>query len=233
MSGTITRAQTNFLMQGGAYQFGLAKLEEDGVFPAEYVYHEYPKIVRLSRGMQTIKRSTDTCDKRVIDWEETKEIFEDIVVNSEEEEERVLSGGKSSAQIEEDRLGLLQRARNMGIPADPKWSAVRLRRELGDALDAPAPVNEMAKLEAELAALRKMAAMQVEIDALRAQVSGKPALVRQEVPLNSPLSSHHDADEIEELRSQLTALGVEFHHRHGAAKLRELLDMATAPEGAR
>jgi phage I-like protein len=134
--------------------------------------------------------------------------------------------------MEEDRLGLLQRARNMGIPADPKWSAVRLRRELGDALDAPAPGDEMAKLEAELASLRKMAAMQAEIDALKAQIGGKPA-VRSEQPLTSPLSSHQDADEIDELRSQLTALGVEFHHRHGATKLRELLDMATAPEGAR
>jgi hypothetical protein len=232
MSGHINRAQTNFLMQGGAYQFGLAKLQEDGVLATDYVYHEYPRIVRLSRGIQTFKRSTDTCDKRVIEWEETKEVFEDIVVHSEEEEERVTSGGKSSVQMEEDRLGLLQRARNMGIPADPKWSAVRLRRELGEALDAPAPGDEMAKLEAELASLRKMAAMQAEIDALKAQIGGKP-VARSEQTLTSPLSSHHEADEIDELRSQLTALGVEFHHRHGAVKLRELLDMATAPEGAR
>jgi hypothetical protein len=77
-----------------------------------------------------------------------------------------------------------------------------------------------------------MAAMQAEIDALKAQIGGKP-VARSEQTLTSPLSSHHEADEIDELRSQLTALGVEFHHRHGAVKLRELLDMATAPEGAR
>jgi len=216
MSGSTSRAQTNFLMQGGVFQAALAKMQEAGTLAADYVYHEYPRMVRLSRGVQEVERHTETCDKRSITWTERKEVFEDIIVNSEEEEERVLSGGKTSAQMEDERQGLIQRARNLGIPADPKWSAVRLRRELGDALDAPAPGDDMAKLEAELANLRKMAAMQAEIEALRAQVA-RPAV--------------SEADEVEELRAQLTALGVEFHHRHGAQRLRYLLDAATSPEG--
>lgn len=223
MSGHIQRAQQQFLLMGGAYQFGLAKLQEDGILSTDYVYHEYPKIVRLSRGTKEFERATETCDKRTITWKETKEVFEDILVNSEDEEERVLSGGKTSTQMEEERQGLIQRCRTMGIAADPAWSMVRLRRELGDALDAPAPGNDMAKLEAELANLRKMAAMQAEIGALRAQLGGP----RQDA------ATVRDSDEVEELRAQLTALGVPFHHRHGAERLRDLLEAATAPEGVR
>jgi hypothetical protein len=221
MSGHIQRAQQHFLLRGGAYEFGLAKLQEDGILSADYVYHEYPKVIRLSRGTKEFERATETCDKRTITWKETKEVFEDILVNSEDEEERVLSGGKTTTQMEEDRQGLIQRCRTMGIAADPSWSAVRLRRELGDALDAPAPGDNMAKLEAELANLRKMAAMQAEIEALRAQLGG----TRTDAP--------REAEEVEELRAQLTALGVSFHHRHGAERLRDLLEAATAPEGVR
>lgn len=211
-----------FLLQGGAFQFGLAKLQEDGILAAEYVYHEYPRMVRINPRMVTTERSTDTCDKRTITWTETKEVYDEIIVNSEAEEERVLSGGKTSSQMEDERQGLLQRCRTMGIPADPGWSSVRLRRELGDALDAPAPGDNMAKLETELANLRKMAAMQAEIEALKAQLGGP----RQEM-------MPQGTDEIEELRAQLTELGVPFHHRHGAERLRDLLEAATAPEGVR
>jgi hypothetical protein len=234
MSGHIQRAQQQFLLMGGAFQFGLAKLQEDGVLSADYVYHEYPKVIRLSRGTKEFERATETCDKRTITWKETKEVFEDILVNSEDEEERVLSGGKTTTQMEEDRQGLIQRCRTAGIAADPSWSAVRLRRELGDALDAPAPGNDMAKLEAELANLRKMAAMQAEIEALRAQLGGQRTPDAGEYMLQANArNASPESDEIEELRAQLTALGVPFHHRHGVERLRDLLEAATAPEGVR
>lgn len=183
MSAAIKLAQTKFLMNGGTYELPLAMLREAGTLPSEYVFHEYPKMLRLSHGFEKVECKTDTCKGTEIRWTEEREIFQDIVVNSEEEEERVLSGGKTSRQIEEERQGLIQRCHAMGIPADPAWSAVRLRRELGDALDAPAPGDNMAKLEAELNNLRKMAAMQAEIDALRAQLAGPP----------------NDPEEIEEL----------------------------------
>jgi hypothetical protein len=173
MSAAIKLAQNKFLMSGGTYELPLAMLREAGIIPSEYVYREYPKMLRISHGTETVQRKTETCKGTEITWSEDKEIFEDIVVHSEEEEERVLAGGKTSAQIENERQGLIMRCHSMGIPVDPAWTSVRLRRELGDALDAPAPGDNMAKLEAELAALRKMAAMQAEIDALRAQLAGE------------------------------------------------------------
>ncbi len=172
----VALAQSKFLMNGGGYELVLAQMREKGTMPDHYEYHEYPKALRISHGYEAVgrERETETCKGTTIRWtEQPREIFEDIIVNSEEEEERVLSGGKTSSQIEEERLGLISRCHTMGIPCDPSWSAVRLRRTLGDALDAPAPGDNMAKLEAELAGLRKMQAMQAEIDALRAQMAAQ------------------------------------------------------------
>ncbi|SRR6266481_1838452 len=184
MSLEVQAAQDAFMARGGSYELALLQLRKAGVIPKAYVYHEYPKMLRLSHGTETVTLKTDTCKGAEISWSEQREVFEDIVVNSEEEEERVLSGGKTSAQLEDTRQGLIMRCHAMGIAADPAWSAVRLRRELGDALDAPAPGDNMAKLEAELAGLRKMAAMQAEIDELRARLAG---------------GAEHEATEIVEL----------------------------------
>jgi hypothetical protein len=172
MSAAIKLAQNKFLMNGGTYELPLEQLREAGKLARDYVFREYPKSLRISHGFEEVTRTTETCKGKEISWTETREIFEDIIVNSEDEEERVLAGGKTSVQIEEQRQGLLMRCAAMGIAADPSWSAVRLRRELGDALDAPAPGDTMAKLEAELANLRKQAAMQAEIDSLKAQLAG-------------------------------------------------------------
>ncbi len=68
----------------------------------------------------------------------------------------------------------------------------------------------MAKLEAELASLKKMAAMQAEIEALRAALAAPP---------------------LDEMRSELTALGVKVDGRWSAARLREELERATSPHG--
>jgi hypothetical protein len=173
----VRLAQNKFLMNGGGYELALAQMREKGTMAMDYEYNEYPKSLRISHGMgEAVERETDTCKGTTIRWtEKAREVFEDIIVNSEEEEERVLSGGKTSAQIEEDRRGLISRCHTMGIPCDPSWSAVRLRRTLGDALDAPAPGDSMAKLEIELAGLRKMAAMQAEIEQLRAQMAAQSA----------------------------------------------------------
>ena len=170
----VALAQSKFLMNGGGYELALAKMRAAGTMPEVYTYHEYPKAIRISHGMgEPIERETETCKGTVIRWtEKPTEMFETIIVNSGDEEERVLAGGKTSTQIEDERLGLINRCHSMSIPVDPSWSVVRLRRELGDALDAPAPGDNMAKLEAELAGLRKMATMQAEIDALRAQLAG-------------------------------------------------------------
>lgn len=171
MSFETQAAQDAFMARGGCYELALLEMRKAKTL-GPYVFHEYPKSLRISLGMETVHLTTETCKGVGHDrsWSEEREIYQDIIVNSEDEEERVLSGGKTSRQIEEDRQGLLVRCHSMGIPADPDWSPVRLRRELGDKLDAPAPGDDMAKLEQELAGLRKMAAMREEIAMLRAQI---------------------------------------------------------------
>lgn len=208
----VQLSQAKFLMNGGAYELPLQQMREKGILPSEYVFHEYPKLIRLSQGMQRFDCSTKDCEKNVLTWTETREVFTETVVNSEAEEDRVLSGGMTSAQIEEERQTLLLRCRALGVTADPSWSVVRLRRELGDKLDAPEPADKMGALEAELESLRKMAAMQAEIDALRAQMA-KPA------------------DDADAMRAELAERGVKVDGRWSAARLREELERAPAHEG--
>jgi hypothetical protein len=200
-------AQTKFMMNGGVYEMPLQMLREQGILDADYVYREYPKMLRFSQGFQEVNIPRE--DHKGRTWVETvsKEIFEEIIVNSAEEEDRVLSGGKSSAAIEEERQGLFRRCSVAGIKADPAWTIVRLKRELGEVLDAP-PVDEMSALKEKLAQLEEMAAMKAKIEALEAQLSGR--------------------DEVSEMRSQLTSLGVKVDGRWSATKLREELEKATA-----
>lgn len=193
----ILDGQINFMLRGGPLEMAIQNLRKQGLLNDEYVYRQYPEMVRLSKG-------TD---------EKGKEIIVDVIVNSDEEKDRVMSGGMTSTQVEEERQGLLQRCRTMRISADPSWTTTRLRRELGDALDAPAPVDNMAKLEAELGKLKKMAEMQAEIEALRAQLATTPA-------------------DVDEMRVELTTLGVKVDGRWSATRLREELNRATEPQGS-
>jgi hypothetical protein len=212
----VQQGTLNFLLQGGVYRIGLNQMRKDGRLPRHPVHLEYPKMLRISEGIQEFERETETCRNTTIRWTEKKEVFREIIVESEEEEERVLSGGKSSAQLEQDRQLLIQRCHNLSIPVDPNWSAVRLRRELGDKLDEPAekdPVSKMAALENELAMLRKMADMQAEIERLRSSL--QPAPIEDEG--------------VAELRAQLTALGVAVDGRWSLRRLQAELDRATSP----
>lgn len=208
-------AQESFLRQGGTYARVLAAKQKSGEFPPAGVFREYPKMIRLQRGVEDVEWSTETIKGATLSgWFRDQPVYEDIIVNSEEEEERVLAGGKTSSQVEEERQGLILRCRSLGLKVDPSWTSIRLRRELGDKLDAPEPENKMAALESELAQLRKMAEMQEEIDRLRSQMA-RPA-----------------TDDAEDLRQQLTALGVAVDKRWGVARLREELESATAPAAA-
>lgn len=198
-------AQSKFLMNGGIFERPLHDLRKKGILAEDYVYHEYPKMIRLSQGEQEFTRSTEDHKGRTITWTEVKEVFTDTIVNSAEEEERVLSGGKTSAQIEEERQSLITRCRALGMAADPSWSVVRLRRELGEKLDAPEPADKRAALVAELETLREMDRMRDEIEALRAKLE-KPV------------------DDIPELRAALIERGVKVDGRWSAQRLREELD---------
>ena len=213
MSIEMEMAQREFLASGGPLRRALMKKITDGELSKEYVYREYPKMLRISHGWEDVECSTEigNGDRRKA-WTEHREIIEEIVVSSEEEEERVISGGKTSKQLEEERQTLLLRAKALGLKVDPSWSSVRLRREMGDKLEAPEPPDKMAALTAELASLRQMADMQLEIERLRAQLSR---------PVN---------DEVEAMRAELSELGVTVDKRWGAARLREELERATNPQ---
>jgi hypothetical protein len=170
----MIEAQDDFLRRGGGYQLGLTQLRMAGIIGREYVYHEYPKAITIRNGPEReVMRETISCDKEKIRWTEMVPDETTIIVSSEEEEERVLAGGKTSVQIEEDRQGLLAKARSMGLRADPAWSAVRLRKELGETMDTP-PADNVARLEAELAHLRKIEALQAEIAELKARQAVEP-----------------------------------------------------------
>lgn len=205
-------SQSQYLNMGGSFARAIAQKRKIGELADVYTYREYPKMLRISEGVQDVECSTETIRGTMREWTEKREVFTTIVVHSEDEEERVLSGGKTSAQIEDERQGLILRCRALGLKVDPAWSAVRLRRELGDKLDAPEPENKMVALESELANLRKMAEMQAEIDRLKAQMAA-PA-------------------EVDDMRQQLTELGVTIDKRWGASRLREELEAATAPKAA-
>lgn len=211
MSVEVQESQSAFLMRGGTYALALAYLRKDGTLPKERAYNEYPKLIRLPKGEpRSVKKSTMTCDKQILQWTEEVQEYDDFLAADEGEEERILSGGKTNAQIEDERQRLIMRSKAAGIQTDPNWSAVRLRRELGDKLDAPEPVDRLGALEAELNNLRKIAAMQAEIEALKSQIA-KPA------------------DDIEDLRGQLVALGVKVDGRWNIQRCRDELDRATAP----
>jgi hypothetical protein len=210
MSAEVEESQASFLRDGGMYRLALAKMRKEGAIDKHYVYREYHKMIRISEGFRDVPMTTETCRNQILSWTETREVFKEFVVNDEAEEERVLSGGKTSAEIEVERQALLIRARNLGIKADPSWSAVRLRRELGDKLDAPEPKDEMGALREKLQRLQEIADMQGKIAALEAQLS-------------------RPADDVDAMRAELTGLGVKVDGRWSADRLRIELERATAP----
>jgi len=211
-------AQEQFLQRGGVLSRAIAKKIESGEMSRAYTFREYPKMLRISKGVHKIECSTEDVKGKTREWTEERELFDEIIVQTEEEEERVLSGGRTSTQIEQERLDLIGRCRNAGLKVDPTWSSVRLRRELGDAMDAP-PGDEEAQLQGELAKLRRMREMRAEIAALQAEIA-------------EPAPPEMASDEVEDLRVQLRGLGIKPDLRWGEPRLRAELDKATAPERA-
>lgn len=212
-------SQRAFLMQGGAFANALRKMRADGQIPTSYQYHEYPKEVRISRGTEKVNRSTMTADKEKVEWTEERKIEDVFIVYSEDEEERVLNGGKTAAQVEEDRLELIATAKARGLKFDPTWSAIRLRRELGipDAsANQTAAFDEVDELEKQVAKARRAIALRKELADLNAELADAPA----EAPAT---------DDAEGLREQLRALGVKPDGRWSVAKLQQELEAATAP----
>lgn len=210
MSIESEMAQNQFLQMGGIYARALAVKQKSGELAKVYVYQEYPRVLSFDEGEEEIERSTETIKGTTVTWVQKRRKIREVIVHSEEEEERVMSGGKTSPQLEEERQELILRCRTLGLKVDPSWSSVRLRRELGDKLDAPEPRDEMAAMKAKLAQLEEMDAMRQRIADLEAKLT-------------------RPTDEAQDIRQQLEALGVVVDRRWGVQRLRDELEAATAP----
>jgi hypothetical protein len=215
MSLEVELAQAEFMARGGVMQMALTKKYKSGelVKPGKYEWQEYPKMLRLNPREEEIEQkyfigNSQTPNVSYV----TRLVYDEIVVNSEDEEERVLSGGKTAGAIEAERQELLAKARLLGLRVDSNWSVVRLRREMGDKMGSVETQAQVEALLKERDSLRMIADLQAEIEALKAGRAGSP-------------------NEVEELRAELTAVGVDVDRRWGAARLREELERVTAPVG--
>ncbi len=217
MSGT---AQENFLRTGGPLAAVLQHKYETGELSSNYEYQEWPKWIANPRArVEKVKRHTEVIrgnGTTTIEWEEEVVVDPHVLVHSEEEAERVRTGGMSDGEIEESRQKLIHEAKVRGIRVDPSWGIARLEEMLGQR-----PLEAIASLQAQAEAqqqkidlLQRLADQERMIAELQAQLAG-----RQQPP----------ADERDELRRQLQSLGVEIDMRWGAQRLRDELDEATRP----
>lgn len=212
MSLETELAQSEFLARGGVLQLALRSKMKSGEIQQSYTFHEYPKALRIPTGHRDVEHVTeDVKGRTLITVKKDVPQYDEYIVHSAEEEERVLAGRQTDAQMEDERQELIRRCKHEGIKVDVSWSAVRLRRELGEKLDEPEPADEMAALQEKLARLQEMADMKAKIEALEAQLA-KPA------------------DDLDAMRAELTALGVRVDGRWSAVRLREELDRATSPD---
>ena len=152
-------------------------------------------------------------------WTERRELCDDIQVQSEEEEERVLTGGKTAEQIETERRLMLEQARGRGLQVDPSWGLVKLQNLLGSAPQAEAIAalqrgNE--EKAARIALLERNAELERRLAELEARLGGAPRAM--------PAGDDRDT-----LRRQLQDLGIEPDMRWGLQRLRDELEAATAP----
>jgi hypothetical protein len=115
-------ANENFLKSGGVYQAASEKAR----MTAPQGYQEFPKMVRKHKGTRIV-RGKDIDNNPT---ENEIDIWEDVEVNSEEEELRVRGGGKSADQVASDRDALILRAEQSGVRVDRRWSDERIRAEM-------------------------------------------------------------------------------------------------------
>lgn len=202
-----TTSQKQFMNSGGIYAGILEAKYTSGelVRPENYQWAEYPKAIRISKGMKTVHRTTTAIrgkNEVDVEWDEEVEDFEDHIVHNEQEEEAVKTGGKSQAQLEAERQQMINDLRGRGIQVDPTWSYVRLQREMG----AMPPREAVEALARKVEVLEREAALKARIAELEALLNASPV------------------DEIESLRAKLHAAGVEVDKRWGLARLRQELE---------
>lgn len=115
-------ANENFLKAGGVYQAAAERAR----IAATPGFQEYPKMIRTHKGTRIV-RGKDIDNQPT---ENEVQIYEDIIVESEEEELRVRGGGKSAEQVASDRDALIIRAEQSGVRVDRRWSDDRIRAEM-------------------------------------------------------------------------------------------------------
>lgn len=218
----MRQAQENFLRNGGIFQNVLTKMRTDGHLPPAYdssMFQEYPKMVYIRSGVEEVTRQTEDVKGKILTWVEEVPIITKVTVNSEEEEERVLNGGKTAGQIEEERQALFATAKARGIRFDPSWSLLRLQREMGIAKpeEAAGPYDELAELQKQVARAEEALALRRKLAELQRELSA---------PEGPPPVA---ADDVEQMRQQLRDLGVKVDGRWNPLRLRQELEAATAP----
>lgn len=207
-----TLSQRNFMANGGPLAGVLEAKYQSGELQREYTYQEYPKYIRIPRGTQTVTRTTTAIrGKNEIDvqWEEEAPVYDEHWVNSEEEEEAVLSGGKSQLQLETERQQMISDLRSRGMQVDPTWTYVRLQREMG----SMPPREAVEALQRKVEVLENEAKLRARIAELEAQLNEKPAL-----------ASMAQVDETEALREELRQAGVAVDKRWSLATLRQQVE---------
>ena len=216
MSTTTSIAQESFLRSGGIYLKALEKMRKEGALSRDMI-NEYPKMLRINERIERRKHRTQDIDRQWVEWESDDLIYDEVIVKSEEEEERVLAGGKTAAQLEDEKHELIAQARSRGVRVDPAWGVERMKREIGLPGSQPhKPQEDLAAMEEKARQLEEKLAMMERLAALEAKIAA----------LTAP--KHDEADD---LRAQLQALGRRVDMRWSVARLRDELEAATAPEG--
>lgn len=229
MSGA---SQMQFLQRGGPMSGIMDAKIESGELNPTYTFREYPRMLYVSLGITTERKRTQVIrgkEEVIEEWDDTRERFREIIVNSEAEEEAVLAGGRSDIEVEAQRQEMISNARSRNIQVDESWGLVRLQRELG-----AAPTNEtIDALRTKVADLEEKAALRAQIAELTAQMArlAVPTQAWRPVADASITAPTYAENERDLLRQQLMDLGVAVDMRWQVPRLRAELDAATAPDG--
>lgn len=101
----VLHEQLKFLRDGGTYQGALLQAQANGLMSeagVAYVHQEYPKMIYISKGMQTVSTDFETIKGKSGTWTREEEQFDTFTVNSAAEERAVLKGEPVSALVTAD-----------------------------------------------------------------------------------------------------------------------------------
>lgn len=240
MSDNYQRArlewQADFHRRGGVYAPILDNKYETGELDPNPPFKEYPKhlpakivgkkmVERTAQEPQGPNFKTHTWTEEVTIYDPPKGYIE---VHSREEELRIISGGRSDAEMEDYRQELLAEARAKGINCDNAWDVLRIQQALNGAPSQELVNTMREQLDQDrmtIDLMRQLAETQREMDRMRQEL----ASYRQQQVV-TPVA--RGGDDVVEMRRQLAELGAPVDLRWGPQRLREALEAATAPGDA-